>query len=265
MAIVCGRCGRNYDSTLFQFGRSLVCDCGAAVTAESEHVVGREQVEAEEVGVGYLTPVTDQDLCVYVIRHGKTTWNKSGRLQGQLDIELSDTGRLQAQKAAEELAEITFEAAYSSDLVRCSETAEIILGNRPLVLHKTSALREENYGEWAGRTYAEIARTWPDQCRERERDRVNTRPEGGETLGEMQERVMAKMEEIAAEHPRGNVLVVTHGGPAFAFFSKVLAPDGRMRGNFTVANCAVNIVGRTRFGWKLVTLNDTHHLGHRAS
>jgi broad specificity phosphatase PhoE len=260
MAIACGRCGRQYDGTLFQFGRALICDCGAALPTESEQVVDRDQVESQEVGVGYLTPVTDQDLRVYVIRHGRTVWNKSGRLQGHTDVELSDEGRAQSRKAAETLANVTFEAAWSSDLARCSETAEIILGSRAVPLQKTDAFREEDYGEWAGRTYAEIARTWPEQCKEREADRVNARPEGGETLGEMQVRVMAKMDEIAATHSRGNVLLVTHGGPAFVMFSKVMAPRGRLMGNFTVQNCAINIVAHTRFGWKLQLLNDTCHL-----
>lgn len=260
MAVICKRCGRQYDVTLFQFGRSIRCECGETLPQGAEITVGQMEAEAESAGVGYLTPTTDQDLHVYVIRHGKTVWNQSGRLQGHLDIELNDEGREQARKLAAALAGVTFEAAYASDLRRCTETAEILLEGHAVPLTTTAALREEDYGEWAGKSYAEIARQWPEQCAERERDRVNSRPEGGETLGEMQARVLAKMDEIAAAHPRGNVLVVTHGGPAFVFFSKVMAPEGKLRGNFTVKNCAINIVARTRFGWKLEKLSDDCHL-----
>jgi len=291
MAVICKRCSRQYDVTLFQFGRSIRCECGETLPQGAEITVGQMEAEAESAGVGYLTPTTDQDLHVYVIRHGKTVWNQSGRLQGHLDIELNDEGREQAKKLAAALAGVTFEAAHSSDLRRCTETAEILLegrcgsgpplgagpvgvclqqtltsdgafssARRDVPLATTAALREEDYGEWAGKSYAEIARQWPEQCVERERDRVNSRPEGGETLGEMQARVLAKMDEIAAAHPRGNVLVVTHGGPAFVFFSKVMAPEGKLKGNFTVKNCAVNIVARTRFGWKLEKLGDDRHL-----
>ena len=260
MAVVCKRCGRQYDVTLFQFGRSITCDCGETLPQGSEITVGQKEGEAESAGVGYLTPPADDDLRLYVVRHGATVWNKSGRLQGRLDIELSDEGRAQAKKLAAALAGVTFEAAYASDLRRCTETAEILLAGRAAPLTTTEALREEHYGEWAGKNYAEIAKRWPEQCDERERDRVNSRPEGGESLGEMQARVLAKMDEIAAAHPRGNVLVVTHGGPAFVFFSKVMAPEGKLRGNFTVKNCAINIVARTRFGWKLEKLSDDCHL-----
>lgn len=255
MAVVCKRCGRQYDVTLFQFGRSVTCDCGDKVSQAAEINVDAGRTEAEAAGVGYLTPAGDDDLFLYVIRHGKTVWNKSGRLQGQLDIELSDEGRAEAARLAGALAGVAFDAAYSSDLARCVETAEIILRARGVPLYRTAALREEDYGEWAGKTYAEIARVWPGQCEERERDRVGSRPQGGESLGELQQRVMAKMDEIAATYRRGNVLVVTHGGPAFVFFSKVMAPEGKLGGNFTVRNCSINIVARTPFGWKLQTLN----------
>jgi len=271
MAVVCKRCGRQYDVTLFQFGRSITCDCGAKLPQAAEITVGMEQAEAEAAGVGYLTPATAEDLHVYLIRHGKTVWNESGRIQGQTDVELSDEGRAEAEKVAAALAGVRFEAAYSSDLRRCTETAEIILrrrsgsghpagAGRDVPLVTTGALREEDFGEWAGLTYPEIAQRWPEQCEERERDRLGSRPEGGESLGELQARVVAKMDEIAARYARGNVLVVTHGGPAFVFFSYVMAPEGKLRGNFTVKNCAINIVAHTRFGWKLQKLSDACHL-----
>lgn len=261
MAVVCKRCGRQYDVTLFQFGRTVRCECGEILRGEARISVDGRQAEAEAAGVGYLTPATEQDLFVYVIRHGATVWNKSGKLQGQLDVPLSDEGRAQAAKVADALAAVPFEAAWTSDLSRCVETAEIILAGRALPLTQARGLREEDYGEWAGKTYAEIARRWPDQCHQRERDRVDARPEGGETLGELEQRVMPAMAKIAETCRRGNVLVVTHGGPAFVFFSRVMAPHGKLQGNFTVANCAVNIVARTPHGWKIQLLNDTRHPG----
>ncbi|MFW6107849.1 MAG: histidine phosphatase family protein [bacterium] len=261
MAVVCTRCGRQYDVTLFQFGRTVRCECGEILRGESRISVNRPQAEAEAAGVGYLTPATEQDLFLYVIRHGATVWNRSGKLQGQLDIELSDEGRAQARKVAGALAAVTFEAAWTSDLSRCVETARTVLAGRHVPLTKTPALREEDYGEWAGKTYAEIARRWPDQCRARERDRVGARPQGGEMLGELEQRVLPAMAKIAETCRRGNVLVVTHGGPAFVFFSRAMAPHGKLGGNVTVANCAINIVARTPHGWKIQLLNDTSHLG----
>ncbi len=262
MAILCKQCGRQYDVTLFQFGRSVVCECGARLTRRMEIIVGKQHrsVGAEAAGVGFLVPAEANSLFVYVIRHGKTVWNESGRLQGQADVELSDEGRAEARLLAAALAAVPFDAAYTSDLRRAAETAEIILEGRDVPLTRTAALREEDYGEWSGKTYEEIVEGWPEECKARERDRVNSRPPGGESLGELEERVAAQMDEIARAHPRGRVLVVTHGGPAFVFLSKVMAPDGKLKGDFSVGNCAINVAAFTGSGWKLERLNDTCHL-----
>jgi probable phosphoglycerate mutase len=60
--------------------------------------------------------VTAARLCV--VRHGETAWNAEGRVQGQLDIPLSDAGRAQARSVARALAQGRFQALYSSDLGR---------------------------------------------------------------------------------------------------------------------------------------------------
>ena len=132
-----------------------------------------------------------------LVRHGETDWNADGRLQGQTDRPLSEFGRRQARKLAEELADERLEAIYSSDLVRARETAEIV-GRRlglPVVLE--AELREKDWGTWEGLTAVE-------------RDRVEF---VGESTEEHQERILRALRRIAERHPGdGNVLVVTHGG-----------------------------------------------------
>jgi phosphohistidine phosphatase SixA len=63
---------------------------------------------------------------LYVVRHGATDWNQSGRIQGHMDIPLNKTGRAQARLASIRLAAICASALYSSDLLRAYETAQII-------------------------------------------------------------------------------------------------------------------------------------------
>jgi 2,3-bisphosphoglycerate-dependent phosphoglycerate mutase len=132
-----------------------------------------------------------------LVRHGETDWNADGRLQGQTDRPLSDFGRRQARKLAEELADEPLEAIYSSDLARARETAEIV-GERlglPVVLDPE--LREKDWGSWEGLTAVE-------------RDRVEF---VGESTEEHQERILRALQRIAERHPGGgSVLVVTHGG-----------------------------------------------------
>jgi broad specificity phosphatase PhoE len=83
-----------------------------------------------------------------LVRHGETDWNAAGRLQGHTDRPLSDYGREQARRLADELTGEEFEAIYASDLTRARETAEIV-GERlhlPVVLDPD--LREKNWGTW---------------------------------------------------------------------------------------------------------------------
>jgi broad specificity phosphatase PhoE len=132
-----------------------------------------------------------------LVRHGETDWNADGRLQGQTDRPLSDFGRRQARRLADELEGEELEAIYSSDLVRARETAEIV-GERlglPVVLDPD--LREKDWGTWEGLTAVE-------------RDRVEFAGESTETH---QERMLRALRRIAERHPGdGRVLVVTHGG-----------------------------------------------------
>ena len=58
-----------------------------------------------------------------VLRHGRTSWNATGRLQGQADIPLDDRGVAQAAQAAGVLAELAPAVSYSSDLARARQPA----------------------------------------------------------------------------------------------------------------------------------------------
>jgi broad specificity phosphatase PhoE len=132
-----------------------------------------------------------------LVRHGETDWNADGRLQGQTDRPLSDFGRDQARRLAEELESEEIEAIYASDLSRAQETAEIV-GERlglPIVLDPD--LREKDWGTWEGLSAVE-------------RDRVDF---VGESTEAHQKRVLRALRRISERHAgAGRVLVVTHGG-----------------------------------------------------
>jgi 2,3-bisphosphoglycerate-dependent phosphoglycerate mutase len=131
-----------------------------------------------------------------LVRHGETDWNAAGRLQGHTDQPLSDYGRAQARRLAEELAGEQFDAIYASDLARASETAEIVAERLHLPVDLDPDLREKNWGTWEGLTSEERLEVEPD----------------GESTEQHQRRVLAALGRIAAKHPHGRVLVVTHGG-----------------------------------------------------
>jgi len=132
-----------------------------------------------------------------LVRHGETDWNADGRLQGHTDRPLSDFGRRQAQKLAEELDGEQFEAIYSSDLARARETAEIVGKRLGLAVALDPDLREKDWGNWEGLTAVE-------------RDRVEL---VGEPTEAHLERTLRALRRISERHPGDSrVLVVTHGG-----------------------------------------------------
>jgi broad specificity phosphatase PhoE len=132
-----------------------------------------------------------------LVRHGETDWNAEGRLQGHTDRPLSDYGRRQARRLAEELVGEELEAIYSSDLARAHETAEIVGERLGLPVALEPDLREKDWGTWEGLDAVE-------------RDRVEF---VGESTEAHQERMLRALRRIAERHPGdGRVLVVTHGG-----------------------------------------------------
>ncbi|HLX32748.1 MAG TPA: histidine phosphatase family protein [Gaiellaceae bacterium] len=131
-----------------------------------------------------------------LVRHGETDWNADGRLQGHTDRPLTDYGRRQARKLADELGGEELDAIYSSDLARARETAEIVAERLGLPVALDPDLREKDWGNWEGLTTVE-------------RDRVEF---VGESTEAHQERMLRALRAIAERHPGGRVLVVTHGG-----------------------------------------------------
>lgn len=142
---------------------------------------------------------------IVLARHGETDWNRERRVQGHADAPLNETGRAQARRLARDLAGERFDAVYSSDLVRASETARIVAESRGRDVGLVPGLRERRFGTWEGLTDSEIRERFPD-----------ARPGhwgDGETADEMAARVLAALRSLAEAHPGGHLLVVAHGGP----------------------------------------------------
>lgn len=146
-----------------------------------------------------------------LVRHGQTNWNLEGRYQGQSDVHLNENGRAQAKSLAKELKGQTFAAIYSSDLTRAQETAEYIANGLGLPVQIEPRLREINQGEWEGVLVEDIKARYAEIWSQRTVDPASVRPPGGETVGEVAERVYIALDDIARLFPTGRVLIVSHG------------------------------------------------------
>ncbi|MEI8104366.1 MAG: histidine phosphatase family protein [Actinomycetes bacterium] len=141
-------------------------------------------------------------------RHGQTDWNLEHRWQG--DPPLNDTGRAQARALADALRGEQLDGIYCSDLLRASETAEIIAGQSKLGITVDARLREIDVGEWMGLTSPELQGRYPEGYA-----RYCSGSAGwdeGESYDEMGVRVVEGLRAIALAHPQSRFLVVTHAG-----------------------------------------------------
>jgi broad specificity phosphatase PhoE len=146
-----------------------------------------------------------------LVRHGQTDWNLAGRYQGHSDVPLNESGRGEACALAIQLQNQLFSAVYTSDLQRARETAQVIAAalRKPVTVDRR--LREIDLGEWEGQLAEFIKHSQPELWQLRRTDPAAFRPPGGETVGEVAERVYAVLDEIARQYPNGNVLIVSHG------------------------------------------------------
>lgn len=146
-----------------------------------------------------------------LIRHGQTDWNVEGRYTGQADIPLNNTGREQAGEAAAQLRDAPPDVIYSSDLQRARETAEIIAREFTLGVHVDKRLREIDQGDWEGMLFPDIKQRFEREFERQRSDPLNVGPPGGETIGQVWERVVAAADDISHQHPHARVALVSHG------------------------------------------------------
>ncbi len=149
---------------------------------------------------------------LWFVRHGESTWNASGLVQGQARGPLlSIKGRREAAQLSERLRSIRVGAIYTSDLERARETATIVGQAWRVPLHVDTALRERSFGDAEGSPLSELDPGASGIRFERVVD-PDARPPAGESLRELYARVRAFISELEVREPEGDVLVVTHGG-----------------------------------------------------
>ena len=159
---------------------------------------------------------------IYYIRHGETSWNALGRLQGVQDIPLNDLGRRQAADAGDILADLFARdgrdksslSFVASPLIRARATMELVRGSLKLPRDGYALddrLREISYGQWEGSTLPEMQLRDPDLYARRQTEKWTVSPPGGESYVEVQARMQDWYASVVAD-----TVVVAHGGTARA-------------------------------------------------
>lgn len=165
------------------------------------------------MGEPFPRPREEHQGCRFLlVRHGETDWNREKRFQGWYDVPLNDTGRQQAQKAAEFLKDVHLDFAISSPMLRPKETAEIILQHHPeMSLQLEDGLREISHGLWEGKLEAEIEQAYPGLLKQWQIAPETVQMPEGENLQQVWERAIATWDKIVQSTTPGSVgIVVAH-------------------------------------------------------
>ncbi len=153
-------------------------------------------------------------LKIYLARHGQNTDNMAGILNGHRDEPLTEKGIKQAHEIADKTKEIelSFDAVYSSPLVRAFETAKIIsrITGSPEP-QKELLLIERDFGIMTGKNISDIEKLCAPNIIKGEIITYFLNPEGAETFPDLMKRARMLIDKIEAVHKKGNILLVTHG------------------------------------------------------
>jgi ribonuclease H / adenosylcobalamin/alpha-ribazole phosphatase len=193
----------------------------------------------------------------HLLRHGERASGRvlAGRMPG---IGLTERGRDDVSAVAERLAADGIAAVYSSPLQRTRESAEIVAARLGLPIVFRDELIELDFGEWTGKTFDEI-RTDPRWPPWNTRRSLSTIP-GGETMREVQRRVVEALLEIHQMHLDDAVLVVSHGDVIRAALLFALGMPLDFYNRIEVAQGSVSTVRIDTGGVRVISINERPRL-----
>jgi broad specificity phosphatase PhoE len=194
---------------------------------------------------------------VYLVRHGETTWNQEGCLQGSADIPMSEVGQEQMRTTARFLGELVdgLFHVFSSDLQRCTESVAMLSGAQPLRTVVSERLREVDFGSWTGKTVDDVREVPAARCAwdELQPDYVW---DGGESFAIACDRAaQAITEHIATLRPE-RLVIVTHGLIIQLLLALWVCGSMSCASRFTISNGSVTVLDwRSRSEIAIVSMN----------
>jgi len=199
-----------------------------------------------------------------LLRHGETAYTEQRRYSGRGDVPLSDRGLAQARAAALRVAGLaaSVAAVVSSPLSRCTATAGVVaegLGGVPVTVEPD--LVECDFGEWEGRTFAEVRERWPAEM-DAWLASTEVAPPGGESFAEVAVRVRRAMAALLAAYPGETVVVVSHVSPLKIALREALAATDAFLHRLYLDPAGLSVLDVWPDGGMAVrSVNDTAHLG----
>lgn len=197
----------------------------------------------------------DMPTTIYLIRHAEHEYQGrilTGRMEG---VPLSKEGQRQSERLADRFADVPIRAIYSSPLQRARETAVILANRLGIAIEIVPYLTEFDVGAWTGLTFDALQ---GDPLWERfNMFRSGTRAPGGESMLEVQSRVIYFLESLHKRHPDGEVCVISHGDVLRAAILHHFDMPIDLFSRFEIEPASVSIIEWASWGTRVMLLNDT--------
>jgi alpha-ribazole phosphatase len=191
---------------------------------------------------------------IYLIRHGEVEGAETRRYNGHADVGLTPVGMAQYEALKGRFYGVAISACYCSDLRRCVIGAEMLGAHLGVAPVKDSRLRELNIGIWERMTWVELMEKYPVEWQARLDDIVNYRVPQGESLQDLNDRVMPVIGGIVKRHRGENVLVVAHGGVNRVILLNAIGAPLASLFNIEQSYCGFNIIDYYADGKAVVNL-----------
>jgi broad specificity phosphatase PhoE len=202
-------------------------------------------------------------LTIFFMRHGETDHSRDDLYCGSgSDPDLTERGAQMAHAFANAYGSKQWSALYCSPAKRARATVQPLAEMLSLTPGVEPGLHEIRYGEWEGKTRDEVRREFPNDYLVWTADPGWNPPTAGETAIEIERRARKTVDDIVAEHPDGNVLVVSHKATIRVIVCSLLDMDiGRYRIRLECPVASLTVFQFTRHGPQLLRLADRSHLG----
>lgn len=182
---------------------------------------------------------------IFLVRHGETDFNKEFKFQGRMDIPLNKYGIELADKTAEGLKDIHFDAVFSSPLHRAYVTAQKIVGNRNIEIQTDDRLKEINLGPSEGDSHKEAKTNINHPLHNFMCNTGSYNPtDGSESFDDVKKRVYEFLKEkiVPLEGKCKNVLIVAHVCLNHCILNPILGISNNDFWKIHLQNCAVSIL-----------------------
>ena len=144
-------------------------------------------------------------LKTFLIRTGNTEYECQGRIQGTLDIPLSEDGRKHVEELADSLRDQSIDALYYGPCRATQQSAEIINERLGLKAKKLDALRNLDHGLWQGMLINEVKTKQPKVYKQWQEHPESVCPPNGETVQQVRERLQTVLTKLAKKHRGGHI------------------------------------------------------------